>query len=181
MEPNQEKKQNSGIIILGIIAILALVIAWYAFNRTGEDVLPTVADEAQEAAQEMEAAADRAVVSAEANTEEAIDDVQLAAAQVEAQTELAVVQARVEAGEAYEDVAADIDAIQADLAVAYDNASAEAQSGWEETKMAFDELEQNLRAGAGDVLEYFTELSLSLEADVRVDEEDELGVSEDEV
>jgi hypothetical protein len=177
MEPNQEKKQNSGIIILGIIAILALVIAWYAFNRAGEDVLPTAADEAQE----VEAAADRAAVSAEANTEEAIDDVQLAAAQVEAQTELAVVQARVEAGEAYEDVAADIDAIQADLAVAYDNASAEAQSGWEETQMAFDELEQSLRDGVGDVLEYFAELSLSLEADVRVDEEDELGVSEDEV
>jgi hypothetical protein len=180
MEP-KENKQNSGHLIIGIVALLALLIAWYAFSGTEEEVLPVVVDESQEAAQEVETAADRAAVSAEANTEEAIEDAQLAAAQVEAQTELAAVQARVEAGEAYEDVEADIDAIQADLEVAYDNASVEAQSGWDQTQLVFVELEQSLRDGAGDVLEYFAELSLFLEADVRVDEEDEIGVSEDEV
>gem|GEM_PF-713498 len=169
MEPTHEKKQNSGIIIFGIIAILALIIAWYAFNRSGEDLLPSVANETEQAAQEAELAAERAAQEAEEEGEEAAEDARLAAARLEAQAELAAVEARVEAGEAYAEVEDDINEIEADLAAAYDNASAEAQEGWAETKEAFTNLEQGLRDGTGNVLEFFAGLALLLEADVRVD------------
>ena len=65
MEPQHETKQNSGIIIFGIVAVLALIIAWYAFNRSGEDLLPTVANEAEDAAEEADMAARQAALEAE--------------------------------------------------------------------------------------------------------------------
>jgi len=180
MKP-KEKKQNTGIIILAVIAVLALVIAWIASDGTSEDALPAVTDESQEAVVEIEAATEQATAVAEVEAEKAVAAARLAAARVEAQAEIASVEARVEAGEEYEDLVGDIDAIQADLAVAYENASAEAQVEWEEMQSTFAELEQGLRDGAGDVLEYFAALSLSLETDVRAEEADDLETSENEI
>jgi hypothetical protein len=174
MEPNQDKKQNSAIIAVTIIAILVLVVAWYTFNSSGEDVIPTAANESQEVAQEVETAA-------EVKVTESAADARLAMAQVEAQAELAIIQARIEAGETYAEVAADLEEIQSNLEVAYANTSVEAQTDWAEAQRSFEYLEQVLRDDTGDALEYFAETSLLLEADVRVDEEDEIGVSEDEV
>jgi hypothetical protein len=168
---SHEKKQNSGIIIFGIIAVLALVVAWFAFNRSGEDLVPTVASETEEAAMEAELAVERTAQAAAEEGEEAAAETRLAAARLEAKTELAIIQARVEAGEAYDAVEDDINVVEADLETAYANASADAQQAWTATKQAFTNLEEGLRDGTGDVLEFFAGVALLLEADVRVDDD----------
>jgi len=170
MEPKREKKSHLGIITL--ITICAVAIVWYAFNREGEDVVPAAVNNSQEAAQAADTAASQAA-AAELNVDaqDAATEVQLAAAEVEARAELALIEARVESGEVYEDVAGDIAAIEADLAEAYAAASVEAQADWEQTQEVFVDLEASLRDGTSDALEYFAEIALLLEADVRVDED----------
>jgi hypothetical protein len=169
MEPKREKKSHLGIITL--ITICAVAIVWYAFNREGEDVVPAAVNNSQEAAQAADTAASQAAAELNVDAQDAATEVQLAAAEVEARAELALIEARVESGEVYEDVAGDIAAIEADLAEAYAAASVEAQADWEQTQEVFVDLEASLRDGTSDALEYFAEIALLLEADVRVDED----------
>ena len=37
-----------------VLAVVALILSWTAFNRSGQDVLPTVTDEVEEAADRAE-------------------------------------------------------------------------------------------------------------------------------
>lgn len=175
MKQNYEKKQNSRLLILAIISVLAIVLVWYVMNRAGEEVVPGVADDPQSAAQNVESADD-----IETDLEEATTGVRMAAAKVEAQVALAIIQARVEAGETYEDVAVDINTVQTELEEAYANASNQTQADWKEIQIALTNLKEELRVGTGDALEYFAEIALLLEADVRADEETEPAVSEEE-
>lgn len=156
---NTQRNTNSAMItIVGIIAVAALIIAWAAFNRSGEDLIPTVAQEVEEVGDEIEETA-----------EEAADEAELLAARAEARAELLALEARLEVEENYEEAAAEVEEIQDDLDRAYENASAEARQEYRELEAELSDLEQGLRDGTGDVLELFAGIALLLEDDVRVD------------
>lgn len=158
-------------IIIGIVAVIALIIAWTAFNRSGEDVLPTVADEAGEAINEVEQAAENtgdAIAGAAAQAEA---EVAQAAARVEARTELLALQAELEAEETVADAEAQVQEIENNLEAAYANASAEVRAEYADIQAGLQNLEDGLRDGTGDVLQTIGGLVLLLEDDVRTDDD----------
>ncbi len=56
-----ESNNNNGVAWAGlVIAVLALIVAWSAFNRAGQDLVPTVVDESEEAAEFIAETSDRA-------------------------------------------------------------------------------------------------------------------------
>lgn len=159
MDSKTHRESNTGLIILlGIITIIALVIAWSAFNRSGQDLGDTIEEETMEAAAEVEQEAEEFAAEAE-----------LALARAEARAELAALEARIAAGAAVEEVEADLAEIEADLDRAYANASAEARQEYREIEAEFSQAEAAVRDGAGDTAEFFAGLLLLLEDDVRVD------------
>lgn len=172
MDNNHEQKQNTSIIIFGVVAVAALAIAWFAFNRSGQDLAPTVVEEAGEAYQATEDAAVTTAANIEAGAEMVAEETTLVAARAEARADLAALEVRVAAEEGYENAAQEVAAIEANLEAAYANASVEAQEAWVETRTMFDELEDGLRDGTGDVLEVLGGLTLMLEEDVRYDEDE---------
>lgn len=140
MQKQENQKGDAGVIIVGVIAVAALVIGWLAFNRSGEDLIPA-------AQTQVEEAAERIVDQAEKD--------RLAAARLEARTQLGALEARTEAGAEGEEIAQGISNVQTDLRAAYDKASAEAQQEWIKLESAFNELEAEVRSGAANALESF--------------------------
>lgn len=172
----ENKNSNNSVIwLVLILAIIGIMIAWAAFNRSGEDLLPTAADEANEAAEESE----RAVAEIEEETEEAAAEAARASARIEARADLVALRARLEAEEGYADAVAEVQEIEADLDQAYANASAEAREEYAEIKTELGVIEDKLRDGTGDVLEFIAGTILLLEDDVRVDEDAEGGNTND--
>lgn len=143
------------VIIIAVIAVAALIIAWMAFNRSGEDFSTEVTDATQNAA-----------VKVETGAEELAAETNVALARAEARAELMAIKAELEAEESYGEVVAAVDEIEADLAAAYENASVEAQTEWEELQAEFSELRTDLQAGAATSLEVMAGLILELEAEV---------------
>lgn len=70
-----EKKPSTVAWTALIISVLALVLAWTAFNRAGQDLEAIVAEQVEEAAMEMEEAAKEAARAADEAADEAIDAV----------------------------------------------------------------------------------------------------------
>ena len=170
MKQTHYKKGAATAWTIGVIAVVALIIAWLAFNRSGEDLLPTAAEETNEARVEAQMALENAAVEAREAAEDASEEAAIAVARAEARAELLALRARVEAEEGYAEVAADIETIETDLERAYANASAKARAEYNEFEAELAEFETALRDGTGDALELLGGLILMLETDVRTDE-----------
>jgi len=145
---------------VGLLAVIALIIAWTAFNRSGQNVAPTVAEEGAEIANEAEQA-----------SEELIGETEVALARAEARADLLALEARIEAEEGLAEVAMEVNEIERALAQTYANASVDVQQEYAEIEASFQELENNLRAGTGDALETLAGLALLLEDEARSDPE----------
>lgn len=146
-----EVQQNSNSLIAWIaliVAIIALVLGWMAFNRSGQDVVPAVQEGAQEAQ----------------------EDAALLAARTEARAELLALQTQIAAEEGYDEAAQQAAEIEADLETAYVNARLEASAEWQELQADFENLERELRDESADAAETVAGLIALLGQDLRTDE-----------
>lgn len=168
MKHTTHNRGNATHIFIGIVALVALGLAWWAFNRSGENLTSEIGDATQEVVDETRQAANEA--------EEALDirvtEAELAAARAEAYADLLALKAELEAEENYAEVLAETQAIEDDLDALYANASAEAQQEWAEMQVEFDQFENQLRSETSDALDGLGGLILLLSADVRTDEEE---------
>lgn len=168
MEPKQQT--NSGLIIfVGLVAVIALILAWVAYNRSGQDVIPTTTQSVEEAGNEIESTAEVGSQVIEREAEELATDAELAAARIEARAELLAIEAELEVEENYAEAAAAVADVRADLAQQYANASQEVQMEWLELEQDMRELEAELRAGTASALDGLADIILRLEADARTD------------
>lgn len=148
------------VILAFIVGLIALVIAWAAYNRAGTDLEEQAVQETEEGIAEVEEGA-----------ETAAEETEQAAARAEARTELLAVRARVEADENYAEAVSEVNQIENRLAAAYEDAGEDARQEWAEMQEEFDQLEAGLRSGTANALELFAGLTLLLENEIRVDEE----------
>ncbi|HEY0948301.1 MAG TPA: hypothetical protein VGE53_02350 [Candidatus Paceibacterota bacterium] len=142
---------RTGLIVL-IIAIIGLLVLFFAFNRPAMD-------EARENTEDM------ATTTASAMNQ--------TATRAEAAAELTALRARVEAGETYADLQEDFARVRARVATSYENAEGAAADEWAEVQADFDNLEASARAGTSSFLDSLASLIARLSADVRVESETE--------
>ncbi len=131
-----------------IIAIVALILGWTAFNRAGQDVLPTVEQE----------------------TQEAVRTVQIRAALLEARLELLALRARLVAEENVDEIATEINEIQAELQAEAVELQIETRQEIREIDQEFEQVEQAVRTNSADALQRFNNLLERLQRDIRTDE-----------
>jgi len=165
MKQQTNQNGNSGIIIVAVVAIIALIIGWTAFNRSGENVIPTAQNQLEDAARVV----DTQINEVSDDLGKAAEDMRLASARTTAQTELAALEVRAEADEDSEVIAQEIAEIRADLNTAYNGASAQARQEWTALSVSLTNLEEEVRSGTATALESFGELLISLGGDVRTD------------
>lgn len=146
---------DASVIIVAVVAVAALVIAWLAFNRSGDNL-----------STELQDTSNAAVEQVQLETNQAADEAELALARAEARAELVAIEAELEAEENYAEAAAALDEVQADLAASYENASVNAQTEWQEIQDDFSELGRELREGTATSLEVLAGLILQLETEV---------------
>lgn len=166
----QKNTNSTGLIIFGIIAVAALILAWTAFNRTGEDLENMVAREVEEVYQNSAESVNQTAADAEQSVEEAQDDAVLLAARAEARAEMLAIEARVKAGESLDAVQADIQAVEDNLEQAYIDAEAEASAEWRDIQARFNNIQTGIRNGTADTLEFIGDSIFLLEDEVRVNE-----------
>lgn len=142
----EQEKTNSGlIIVVAIIAIIAVVLGWSAYNRSGTDL-------GTEAGQQID---------------QTTEDVQLAFARAEARAKVMALQARIEADASYATAGDELQAIESDLEMAYQNASTEANEDWSDVKTNFSQAIDSIQTGTANTLEVLAGLVLMLEDEVR--------------
>lgn len=163
----QKNTNSAGLVIVAGVAISALVIGWFAFNRGGENLTATIGNETADAALATEQAADRTAHQ----VQDAIVDSATAAEQVvtraEIRAELLALEARLEADAAYEGVAAELIELQETLAATYVNVSGATQSDWQRLELAFNQAVENIQSGTANALAEVNGLLQMLESDVR--------------
>lgn len=161
---------NSTTIAVGVVALVIVLIAWWAFsNRTvNDDLSPGDVDPDTVLGDDV----DDAINNATSTTNRAATDAEIAAARLKARTDLVAIQSRLEADQNYDEAIAAVDKLEADLERTYANTSGEVKAEWEETKAEFDRFEQGLRNGSADVMNVLAGLILMLEGEVRTDEEE---------
>jgi len=167
----EQKNTNSTLVtIIGIIAVAALILAWTAFNRTGQDLENMVADQVEEAYNATERTVVDGAQAVERGAENVADDAALLAARAEARAELIAIEARVEAGEGIDAIQADLHAVEVDLERAYANAEREATEEWNDVQAGLQDIENGLRSGTAETLEFIGGTALILEGEVRYDD-----------
>lgn len=150
---------SAALWIIGAISIVALILAWAAYNRSGVDLTEQIEQEVEQAANEIEM-----------TTEAAITDAELAVERAEARAELLAIQAELEAEENYAEALNEVQEVRADLAETYSAASLEARQEFREIDAELEAAEQSVRNESGDALEVLGGAILLLEEDVRTDE-----------
>jgi len=162
---------NSLFWIVGIVAILALVIGWLAYNNSGEVLSPDMKQGSIQTATGTEQAALEAGAATEIATDEAMLRAQEFQARTEARADLIALQAKLQVEENYDAAATEVQSIRADLSAAYENASIEVKETWNNLDVELAQLEETIRTNSADALEVLAGFILKFEADVRVDAE----------
>ncbi len=132
-----------------IISLLSLILAWSAFNRSGQDLSSEVAEDLRMARLELQQ--DLAIV--------------------EARADLLALRAQIEAEEQYAETRAEVAEVRNDLRIAYLNAETEVQQEWREMDAALEDLENNLRDESADAVGSLTNALDAIERDIRTDED----------
>lgn len=158
-------KTNTALAFTALaVAILSLIIAWNAFNRAGQDVLPTVANETREVVREAEQAA-----------EEAEQEIKETAAQVEARielaTRLAAVRAQIVAEEVTDETVEEIREIRREYAELYKEAEGEIKETAAQVDRELEQLESSARTNTAESLQTIQGLLELMRQDVLTDED----------
>lgn len=166
------QSSNFGLVLLiGVISVTALILAWVAYNRSGENLTMELQQGAQEVAEETEQETRELGSAVEETVDRTMTSAEATLARAEARAELLAIEAEFEAEENYEDALEEVRSVRADLRIAYQNAEGEIREQWREVDQELESLGQSLRAESADALETLAGLILLLEADVRTDEE----------
>ncbi|HYO13138.1 MAG TPA: hypothetical protein VE685_08095 [Thermoanaerobaculia bacterium] len=135
------KKQSGGgggvAWLALIVAILALILAWSAYRRTGGDLDSLVQDVSEDAGRRVRGAA-----------EEGTDAVGRQAELAEARARLLGHRAEVEADRNLQKVREDVAEIREDLELSYRNAGEGAKARWRNVDAELERLEARLREGS---------------------------------
>ncbi len=168
----QNQSTNTGWIwFVGIISIVALVLAWMAYNRAGENLSTQVEQVGDELAMEAEQATNQLGSAVEQNTDQVVSSTEAALARAEARAELLALEAELEVEANYQAAVAQVEQVRLDLRNTYQNAEGEVRAQWQEVDQELSDLESSLRTESADALEVLGGLILMLEADVRTDEQ----------
>ncbi len=133
-----------------IVAIIALLFAVAAFNRTNQHLVADDDNEVTEDTQESE--------------------VDVVAARREAADRLTSIRTEVETDKRYDEAADEVAEIRANLRETYADASADAQEEWRDMEPELEALEQQLRDKSADALGGLASLIRALAGEVRTDE-----------
>jgi len=156
-----QQSNNAGLILaIGIISVVALILAWMAYNRAGTDLSTQIEQGTEEVAVETEQAFETAVNRTDA-----------ALARAEARADLIALRAELAAEQNYAEAVAEVQMVRTNLRNAYQNAEVTVQAEWRELDRELEQLEQSLRENSADSLETLSGLILLLEQDVRTDEQ----------
>lgn len=155
------ERNTSPVLVISalIVGVVALTIAWGAYNRAGTDLEDQSREEAKEALSQTSRDA-QAIATATERTAKLLD----------ARADLLAIRARVEANEEYSEVVSEVSELENRLRAEYEVADTAARQEWAEIQESFDRLEIGLRSETADVLELFAGLTLLLENEIRVDE-----------
>jgi translation initiation factor IF-2 len=146
---NTQHKTSSTLAVLAlIIAIPALIIAWLAYNRSGQDLETEISAQAQESVEYtrqqialLEARARILYIRTQLLTEENLD---------EAEQELAQV--------------------RSDLNEEFANARTEVKQQWQQIDTQLEDVEANLRTGTAESIEAVRQALMQIENEIRTDE-----------
>lgn len=133
-----------GLIVLGIILVLAFRTPTPVMEESTQQTATTTVETMDQAAVRAEAAAD-----------------------------LTALRARVEAGETYDSLQDEFSEVRANLAASYENVEGAAAQEWTEISADFDAFEASAREGTSNFLDTLTRLIARFSADVRVETEAE--------
>jgi len=175
----QKNSNTGGIIIVAVVAVIALIIGWTAFNRSGEDVSTVVSEETNDVIDMTTRAGNDAINDVTGEINDATNAAERAAARAEARAELAAIEASVAVEENYEAAAAQVAEVRINLAQAYENTTGVVAQEYDKLVVELSQVEDSLRSGTGDVLEFFSGVLLLLEDDVRVDSDTNVEISGD--
>lgn len=164
-----QSKQNGVLWVIAIVSILALVIGWMAFNRSGDNLSTEISQEASELGAESRENYNEAGDGIESSINSIAESAQDLQARAEVRTELLALQTRLSAEEGYDAAADEVSVIRANLAAAYQGVEDSAKQNWQKLDNELDQLEQSIRTNSADALETLAGFMLNLEADVRVD------------
>jgi hypothetical protein len=169
---NNSHSNNTGLMwVIGIISLIAIVLAWMAFNRSGTDVSTVVEREAGELEQETEDNLDalgNEIVTTTTNTWDAGAE---ALARADARANLAALQVEFEVEEDYDAALAGIQGVRADLRATYNQAEGAVQRNWQALDQELERAEQSIRTESADALEIVGGAILLLEDDVRTEDQ----------
>jgi len=168
---NNQSHNSSLLWIIGIVSIIAIVLAWMAFNRSGTDVTTSLEREADALAQDTVGASANLRDQVVTTTNNTIDAGQESLARAEARVQLLTMQAELEAEANYDDALASIQSIRTDLRDAYDQAEGSAQENWQAVDNELMQVENSIRTESADALEIIRGAILTLEEDIRTEDQ----------
>jgi hypothetical protein len=169
MDGEQSNKMG-WIWVVGIISVIALVLAWMAYDRSGENLTTQIQQEATELVEETEQSISETGNNIKRTAETTQDEAQIRLARAEARAELIALQTEIEAEQNYTETVDRVERVQTNLRSAYQNAETSTQAEWREIDNNLEKLKQSLRSNSADALETARGLILILEDDVRMEE-----------
>lgn len=136
-------------ILALVVSLIALLLSWLAFNRSGTDVGPVVGEQ--------------------------MDEMQTTLSEqyalLEARTRIAWLRLQITSDTTSEEIASELDDIQHDLAATYEGAQDETQDTWISIQHLFDSFITSLRNGTADTVDDMRGGLDQLEKDLRTPKE----------
>ncbi len=133
------------ISIALVVSVIALILAWSAYNRSGLDL----------------------ETQAEITIENDIAELERATALAEARIRLTALRAAVAAEDFSDEIADEVNQIQEDLRTAYEDTEGEIYEDWQEMDSDLEELEYQIRSGSADALDTLDDTIAGLKGDIR--------------
>jgi F0F1-type ATP synthase membrane subunit b/b' len=167
---NESQTNQNGVMwVIAIVVILALIIGWMAFNRSGDNLSTEISQEGSELGTETRENYNDVGNNIENSINSVSESAQDLQARAEVRTELLALQTRLSVEEGYDAAADEVKDIRANLAATYEGVEDSAKQNWQQLDIELDQLEQSIRTNSADALETLAGFMLNLEADVRVD------------
>lgn len=163
----QEKVNAAVAWIALIISVIALWVGIVAFNRSGQNLFPTIGEETQEAADEV---AETTGEVAE-TTEEVAETADQIAARVEAEAVLLKVKGDVAEDEISEETKQQLQEVRTNLREAYADADDEVKQQYEQIDEDLETLETQLEGETAEALLTVENLLERMRRDVLTDED----------
>lgn len=150
MVQDAQKTTNSWISVLAlIVAVVALVLGWSAFNRSGRDLGNVAENQVNQAANEI-------------RQEMAL---------MEARARVSMIATGLDTQEDLQEAQAEIREVRADLNQSFQNASAEVRQDWREIDNNLEAAETQIRQGTAESIQSIRQGLRNIEFDVRTDEQ----------